>query len=141
MRKDNGGRPVNPRGTGRKIHIFGCQETPGFEDYTSDMHFSGFVPGKFQLVSGADTIFRPFTEDPDSAIAIGNGTAGDIYIRDSPVFPVTLAVIRRIAGPGCRLTFASTVDGVAKFVPGLKVSASTSSVGEEFPDAVAMELA
>jgi hypothetical protein len=140
VRKDNGGRPVNPKGTGRKINIFGSQETPGFEDYTTDLLFSGFAPGKFQLVSDASTIFRPWTEDLDRAAAIGAGTASDICIRDSPVFPVTAAAIRRIASPGCRLTFASTVQGVTQFVPVLESIGFKTLEGEKFPDAVVMEL-
>jgi peptidoglycan hydrolase-like protein with peptidoglycan-binding domain len=135
-RTDNGGRPVNPIGSGRKINIFGSLETPGFEDYTSDLRFS--------FVSDANTNFRPWTEDTDPSLGLINGitnrTASDICIRDSPVFPVTLNVIRRIAGPGCRLTFASSDEGGKQFIPILKGAFPGAKFIEEFSDAIVMEL-
>ena len=135
-----GGRPVNPKGSGRKINIFGSHETPGFEDYTPDLHFSGFALGKFQIVSDASTIFRRWTEDTDAAVGVQNGTASDICIRDSPAFPGTIDVIRRIASPGSRLTFASTDQGGKQFIPVLKGAFSGAKIIEEFSDAIVMEL-
>lgn len=132
-RVDNGGRPVNPKGTGRKINIFGSQETPGFDDYTTDLHFSGFGPN-------AATIFRPWTEDTDRAAGVQSGTASDICMRDSPVSPVTIAAIRRIASSGCRLTFAGSDDGGRRFIPILKGAFSGAKIIEEFNDAIVLEL-
>jgi hypothetical protein len=140
FRKDNGGRPVGPKGTGRKINLFGSQETPGFEDYTPDMHFSGFVPGKFPLTSDASTIFRPFTEDTDTAIGIKQGEASDICLRDSPVPPATVAVIRRIAASGCRLTVVTTEESGKIAFPALKIAFPGSNIREESRDAIVMEL-
>jgi hypothetical protein len=139
-RKDNGGRPVNPKGSGRKINIFGSQETPGFEDYTSDLHFSGFNPGKFQIDSDASTIFRPWTEDSDPAVGVTNGSASDVCLRDSPVRPETLAVIRRIASANCRLTCAFSDEGGKLLIPILKGAFPGAKIIEEFIDAIVMEL-
>ena len=65
-RGNNSGRPVNPKGTGRKINTFGSQETQGFEDYTTDLHFSDLASG-FMDKSGFGpieaSIFRPWIED------------------------------------------------------------------------------
>jgi hypothetical protein len=135
-----GGRPVNPKRTKRQINLFGSQETPGFEDYTPDLHFSGFAPGKFQVTSDATTIFRPFTDDDDPTIRVGNGEASDICLRDSPVFPATIDVIRRIADRGCRLTVGTTASGGRQFFPVLKVAFPGAKILEEFDDAIVMEL-
>ena len=132
-RDNNGGRPVNPKGTGRRINIFGVGETPGFEDYTSDLGFS---------TTNRTNLFLPWTEDTDPTVGVPNGTASDICIRDSPVFPVTLAAIRRIASPGCRLTFAASDEGGKMFIPVLKAAFPGAKIipGEEFSDAIVMEL-
>ena len=132
-RGDPGGRPVNPKGTGRKINIFGSQETPGFEDYTTDLRFSGFV-------RDGSNIFRPWTEDTDPTVGVQSGTASDICMRDSPVFPVTINVIRRIASAGCRLTFSASDEGGKRFIPVLKGGFSGAKIIEEFSDAIVMEL-
>ena len=135
-----GGRPVNPKGTGRKINIFGSQETPGFEDFTSTLPFSGFNPGEFRLVSDASTIFRPWTEDTDPSVGVGTGQASDICLRNSPAFPDTIKAIRRIASSVCRLTFTSTSEGAKRFIPILKTEFPGFKVIEEFDDAIVMEL-
>jgi peptidoglycan hydrolase-like protein with peptidoglycan-binding domain len=140
FRKDFGARPVNPKGTGRKINIFGSQETPGFEDYTTVLQFSGFVPGKFRLVSDASTLFRPWTQDANPAVGVQDGTASDICIRDSPIFKETLEIIGRMASSGCRLTAAFSREGAAQFVPILKKLFPGANILEEFEDAIVMEL-
>jgi hypothetical protein len=138
----NDGRPVNPKGTQRKINIFGSGETPGFEDYTTDLDYSSFTPGGLETKgSTANLVFRPWTEDPDSATGVQNGTASDICIRNSPIFPLTTNAIRRMAGPGCRLTFTSTNEGGRQFIPVLKSAFAGANILEEFPDAIVMELA
>ncbi len=134
-RTDNGGRPVNPKGTGRKINLFGSQETPGFDDYTSQLQFTTFG-------SDANIGFRAFTEDTDPAVRIQDRTASDICMRDSPLSANAIALIRRIASPGCRLTFGSSSEGMKQFGPILKTAFPGLKVlpGEEFSDAIAVEL-
>jgi hypothetical protein len=95
----SGGRPVNPKPGGRKINLGGEGETPGFENYTADLDFSGFRNGFNPLF-----VFRPWTEDP--IVGVKNGEAGNICIRGIPISDTNLKEIRRIAAPGCRLTFA-----------------------------------
>jgi len=131
---------VNPKGSGRKINIFGSRETPGFEDYTSDLHFSAFSGTKNQPANDATIIFRPWTEDSDPNIGVQSRTASDICVRDSPVLPVTIAVIRRIASPGCRLTCTFSETGGRKIIPDLKRAFPDANIKEEFGDAIVMEL-
>jgi len=100
-----GGRPVNPKNIPgrRKINLGGEGETPGFEDYQSDLNFCAFSNNQ----TGGFFFFRPWTEDPDPAVFVKDGEAGDICIRGIPLdrSPTNINVIKRIAGPGCRLTF------------------------------------
>ncbi len=98
-----GGRPINPIGTGRKINLGGEQETPGFEDYSVNLPFSGYR----RSWTNQKFLFRPWAEDPDPAIGVGSRTASDICIRGTPVKDDTILTIRRIAAPGCRLTCSS----------------------------------
>ncbi len=100
------GRPVNPRNAGRKINLAGEQETPGFEDYTADLNFSGHLefPGRTRIT------FRPFTNDSDPAAGVKNGEAGNICIKGAPITDIVIGEIRRIRSPGCRLTFLSGRD-------------------------------
>jgi len=138
----NAGRPVGPKGTGRKINIFGSGETPGFEDYTTDLGFSTFTIGNDGRPNDGTTTnlaFRPWTEDRDPNVGVGKGAASDICIRDSPVFPVTINAIRRMAAPGCRVTFAGTDRSTAS-IRALKDAFPSANIREEFPDAVVMEL-
>jgi peptidoglycan hydrolase-like protein with peptidoglycan-binding domain len=134
----NHNRPVNPKGTGRMINIFGSQETPGFDDYTSDLAFSSFSHG--EVKNNASQFFRPWTEDPDPGVSIKPRTASDICIRDSPIQQPTIDAIRRIAGPGCRLTVGSVDVGARKFFPLLKREFPGAAIIEEFADAIVMEL-
>jgi len=100
------GRPVNPRGTGRKINLWGEEETPGFEDYAADLQHSAMGNGTF----------RPWTEDTDRPPGVASGTASDICTRGSPILQVSIDAIRRMAGPKCRVTFSVN----AKFIPLIK---------------------
>jgi hypothetical protein len=138
----NAGRPVGPKGTGRKINIFGSGETPGFEDYTTDLDFSTFTivnDGRPEDGNTSNLALRPWTEDNDPLVGVGTGQASDICIRDSPVLPVTINAIRRIAAPGCRLTFSGTDKSTAS-IKALKDAFPGANIREEFPDAVVMEL-
>lgn len=95
------GRPVNPIGNGRKINLGGETETPGFEDYSVNLPFSGFA----KPFTGMKFVFRPWTEDTNVAVGVANGTASDICIRGTPVHDDTLFTIKRIASPQCRFTY------------------------------------
>lgn len=89
------GRPVNPKRGGRLINLSGEGETPEFEDYQVDLDHS----------AGANGGFRPWTDDPDRSVFIPGRSASHITMRNTPVTSVTTRVIKRIAQPGCRLTF------------------------------------
>lgn len=137
----NEGRPVGPKGTGRKINIFGSGETPGFEDYTSDLGFSVFTivkDGRPEDGTNTNMAIRPWTEDNDPTIGIKNGEASDICIRDSPIFPVTIAVILRIAAPGCRITFSGT-DRSAMSIAALKAAFPNVKPREETANSIVIE--
>ena len=103
-----GGRPVNPKNIPgkRKINLGGEGETPGFESYTPSLPHSAF---RNNLASR--TQFRPWTEDADPSVFIPNKSAGDICLRGIPLNlgPNNIDVIRRIAAPGCRITFDGDV--------------------------------
>jgi hypothetical protein len=96
------GTPVNPKGTGRMINIFGesTDKTPGFDNFTTDPKFT----------TGNDGVDRPFTNDPKKPPGIVDHKASDICLRDSPINQVTLDEMARIAMPGCRLTIALNSD-------------------------------
>jgi hypothetical protein len=86
------GTPINPKGTGRLINIFGEGET----DYLNFVDFSS----EPQFANG-----RPLTSTlPDHC-------ASDICIRCGPINQTTENEIRRLALPvalgGCRFTYAS----------------------------------
>jgi hypothetical protein len=92
------GTPINPKGTGSKINIYGEGETPGFQDYATEARFK----------TGNNGITRPLTSGiPDHSVS-------DISERDAPFSPATLSEIGRIAAPGCRITYASTQEGIDK---------------------------
>ena len=138
----NEGRPVGPKGTGRKINIFGSGETPGFEDYTSDLGFSVFTiakDGRPEDGTNSNMAIRPWTEDSDPNIGIKNGEASDICIRDSRVLPVTTKVLQRIAGPGCRITFSGT-DRSTEAIANLKAAFPNVTPSEETANSIVIEL-
>jgi hypothetical protein len=100
--------PINPQGFGRKINIFGDHETDylGFEDFSTDVQF---------IVSESGEI-RPLTFERPERGGLRDNCASDICMRSIPVTddnftrrtgkPNTVAEIKRIAMPGCRITFA-----------------------------------
>lgn len=138
----NEGRPVGPKGTGRKINIFGSGETPGFEDYTSDLGFSVFTivkDGRPEDGTNSNMAIRPWTEDSDPNIGIRTGEASDVCVRDSPVSPLTAGIIKRIAGPGCRITFSGT-DRSSVSIANLKAVFPGVTPSEETANSVVFEL-
>lgn len=103
--------PINPTRMGRMINLFGDHETDylGFEDYAVDPAFR---------MAESHTI-RPLTWDRSSSRFIADKTVSDIAMRSIPIFtaaelkrqgkkgfPSILHEIKRIAMPGCRITFA-----------------------------------
>lgn len=91
------GTPLNPKKTGSMINIFGEKETePGFVNYTSDPKFA----------VGGDGVRRPWTKDPARPPGLEDHSASDICLRSSPLSPITLNEMERIAAPGARITIA-----------------------------------
>jgi hypothetical protein len=103
--------PINPQRFGRMINIFGDHETDylGFEDYAIDPKFKGAESGTI----------RPLTWDKTSPRFIPANRVSDISMRSIPVFtaaelerrgdkgfPSIMHEIKRIAMPGCRITFS-----------------------------------
>jgi hypothetical protein len=86
------GTPINPKGLGRKINIYGEGETDylGFEDFATEPQFAQGRPLTLRL--------------PDHSVS-------DICIRSAPISQVTQKEIKRLARPaslgGCRFTYAS----------------------------------
>jgi len=100
------GVPLNPR-QGRKINIFGRGESNGFENYSTDLPFC----------NDTDPLHRPWTDDPRKPnIGIADKSVQNICCRSSPILPVTIDEIKRIAAPGCRVTYV----GGAQFVTTLR---------------------
>jgi hypothetical protein len=95
------GTPVQPKGTGKKINIYGEGETPGFEDYATEARFA----------TGGNNVTRPLTSAQPQPPGIPDKSASDICMRSAPVSKTTIDEIRRIAQPGCRITFATTTVG------------------------------
>jgi peptidoglycan hydrolase-like protein with peptidoglycan-binding domain len=94
------GTPLKPL-AGRGINIFGRGETNGFENYSTDV--------KHCNDENAHT--KPWTADPRRpGPGIANKSVKNISIRDSPIRPVTIEEIKRIAAPGCRVTFSGPRD-------------------------------
>jgi hypothetical protein len=89
------GTPLKPL-PGRKINLFGRGESSGFEDYSSDLPFCS-----------DQTFHRPWTDDPRKPdIGIPERSVKNICCRGSPIGDVTIAEIKRIGAPGCRVTFS-----------------------------------
>ena len=84
--------PLNPKGTGRKINIYGEGETDylGFTDYATEEKYQN---GRLMTQT------------------LPANCASDIFIRSTEVSKATYAEIKRIALPpsrgGCRFTFSS----------------------------------
>ncbi len=88
--------PLKPL-PGRKINIFGRGESNGFEDYSSSLPFCNDSGG----------LRRPWTDDPRKpSVGIADKSVMNISIRSSPIQPITISEITRIAASGCRVTIA-----------------------------------
>jgi len=98
------GTPIYPKGTGRKINIWGEGETNylGFEDYVTELGIPGPV--------------RPLTQK-DTARGLPDACASDICVRNSPINKTCQDEIRRIAMPRCRFTWKGTTNGLASVKP------------------------
>lgn len=107
-----GGRPVNPRRGGRLINLGGEGETPEFEDYQVDLSHS----------LGGHGGFRPWTDDSDPSVFIPDKSASHITMRGVPLNlnPNFAKVIKRIAAPGCLLTFSGDIASEKEIRPLLK---------------------
>lgn len=117
------GTPLNPL-PGRKINIFGRGESNGFENYSSIL--------KFCNDSGNNT--KPWTDDPrKTGPGIPNKTVANICIRSSPVNQVTIDEIKRIAAPGCRMTFSGPASDPT-FVNKLRTEFVTSGLAKSVED-------
>ena len=94
------GTPLNPL-AGRKINIFGRGESNGFENYSSSIPFCND--------SGNNT--KPWTNDPRKpSVGLEKNKVKNICIRSSPIKPITVDEIIRIADEGCRVTYAEPGD-------------------------------
>jgi hypothetical protein len=122
------GRPVNPRRGGKLINLGGETETPEFEDYQVSLQHSGYARG----FTKNKFVFRPLVDDPDPSVRIADQSASHICMRGSPLRPF-VAAIKRIARPGCLLTFSGAD------APRVKAELG-GTVLEETPDRVAIEL-
>lgn len=108
------GTPLNPR-PGATINLFGEGESGGFSDYSSDIrHCSTTSKGK--------VLHRPWTGDPRVGIGLDSGSIDNICCRGSPILQVTIDEIRRIAKPGCRVTYSSEPNQIAKLTAGLGIT-------------------
>jgi hypothetical protein len=101
VRVNHLGTPINPKGTGREINIGGEGETKylGFEDIIC------YFEPKIEWQC------RPLIT------SIHDKTVSDICLRSSPVSHYSsrdkaIEQIKRVAMPGCRITFASGNDSV-----------------------------
>lgn len=106
------GRPVNPKRGGRLINLGGEEETPEFEDYQVDLSHSQGVNGGF----------RPWTDDSEPSVFVPDKSASHITMRGVPLDlnPNFAKVIKRIAAPGCRLTFSGDIVNEQIILPLLK---------------------
>ena len=111
------GTPINPLGFGLKLNIFGDHETDylGFQDVSTDIEF----------ISRNEGGPRRLTFDRPGQPGLPSGRASDICMRSSPVTdedftrrtgkPNTISEIKRLAMPGCRLTYGGSEVNIASF--------------------------
>jgi hypothetical protein len=99
------GTPLRPK-EGRKINLFGEAETPGFENYSSDLDFCTHSFSMNNGPPGVSLGHRPWTHDPRVGPGIANGKIANICCRSSPIHPVTIKEILRIGASKCRVTYA-----------------------------------
>ena len=100
------GTPINPLRTGRMICIGGTNEVKylGFENFVPD-------PAQDPSMMQAWVLGRPFTRTlPDHC-------ASDICLRSAPIDAFMKRELKRIARPGCRLTYASNIGAVGSAMP------------------------
>jgi peptidoglycan hydrolase-like protein with peptidoglycan-binding domain len=127
------GRPVNPKRGGRLINLGGEGETPEFEDYQVDLSHS----------LGQKGGFRPWTDDSDPSVFIPDKSASHITMRGVPLNlnPNFAKVIKRIAAPGCLLTFSGDVANEKVILPLLKGKPLESTLGVQNSIDIAGEVA
>jgi hypothetical protein len=99
------GTPINPL-PGRRINLFGEGETPGFEDYSTDIDFCSHTFSNGNAPAGAKFGHRPWTADPRQPPGIPDKSVTNICCRGSPIYPVTIKEILRIGAGKCRVTYA-----------------------------------
>ena len=96
------GTPLNPL-PGRKINIFGRGESNGFDDYSTSIRFCN----DSNMDGGKNPWYKPWTDDPRKPDpGIPDKSVNNICCRNSPIYQVTIDEMKRIAAPGCRVTFA-----------------------------------
>ncbi len=100
--------PLNPRAGGRNVNLFGRGESNGFADFSTSIKFCEDSPKtKDSTNKPGEFLLKPWTNDPRKPGAgLEPKSVKNICCRNSPVFPVTIDEIDRIAAPGCRITFA-----------------------------------
>jgi hypothetical protein len=92
--------PINPRGTGRAINIYGKREAVGFANYATEARYANG---------------RPLTT------SLRDHVASDLAMRDAPLSPITVAELQRLAQRGARITYANAdVDGFATYAQQLR---------------------
>jgi hypothetical protein len=114
------GTPMNPL-PGRCINLFGEGESPGFEDYSSDIDFCSHTFSLGSGPPGAQFGHRPWTHDPrlPPGPGIPDKSVNNICCRSSPIYPVTIKEILRVGVKGCRVTYAEA-SGNGKYSNKLK---------------------
>jgi hypothetical protein len=127
------GTPVNPQGFGRKVAIGGTNEVKylGFENFMPDPKDDpDLIPSQVQG--------RPLTG------SIRDHSCSDICFRSSPIDRSFRAELKRIAAPGCRLTYANNAPIVAREMPFLRslgplIQSAVVSKGNPFdPDGLSV---
>jgi len=98
------GTPINPKGPGRKINMWGEQETPGFEDWAAENTYAKYS-------KDCKDIVRPVSSDKPAPPGLPDKCASDICIRSSPMSKATVPELQRIAKEGCRITYAAAEGG------------------------------
>lgn len=101
------GTPINPQRFGRMVAIGGTNEVKylGFENFVPDPKLDPSMP-PFAVLG------RPLTS------SLPDHRASDICFRSAPIDAfMQKTELKRIAAPGCRLTFASNIGTVVTLMP------------------------
>jgi hypothetical protein len=100
------GTPINPQGTGRMLCLGGTNEVKylGFENVVPNPDLDHGFPHGWVLGR------RMASSLPDHC-------ASDICIRSAPIDPFMHTELKRLAMPGCRLTYASNEGAVVGEMP------------------------